>query len=151
MRSSKKLLPWSKTTLFITSLQGNLLQLEGKINSQILEAKELRLCPFQEACLSLREKIVSAVERVDENLDLDSMFEMEETEKAMVYHTYTETMHLCYNVGFEVHITCLSCQHLNLPFAVTYFWSVWYLYICFAIISFDARMIDKSPYSKFVP
>jgi len=42
------------------------------------------------------------VERVDENLDLDSMFEMEETEKAMVYHTYAETMHLCYNFGFEV-------------------------------------------------
>ena len=42
------------------------------------------------------------MERVDENLDLDSMFEMEETEKAMVYQTYTETMHLCYNFGFEV-------------------------------------------------
>lgn len=41
------------------------------------------------------------MDRVDENLDLDSMFEMEETEKAMVYQTYTETMHLCYNFGFE--------------------------------------------------
>ena len=47
------------------------------------------------------------MERVDENLDLDSMFEMEETEKAMVYQTYTETMHLCYNFGFEVHLTQL--------------------------------------------
>ena len=36
------------------------------------------------------------------------MFEMEETEKAMVYQTYTETMHLCYNFGFEVHL----CQLL---------------------------------------
>ena len=43
-----------------------------------------------------------AVERVDENLDLDSMFDMDEGEKAMVYQTYTETMHLCYNFGFEV-------------------------------------------------
>lgn len=60
---------------------------------------------LQDACLTLREGIVSAVERVDENLDLDSMFEMEETEKAMVYQTYTETMHLCYNFGFEVHKT----------------------------------------------
>ena len=57
---------------------------------------------FQEACVSLREKIVSAVKRVDENLDLDSMFDMDEGEKAMVYQTYTETMHLCYNFGFEV-------------------------------------------------
>ena len=50
----------------------------------------------------LREGIVRAVERVDKNLDLDSMFDMEEGEKAMVYQTYTETMHLCYNFGFEV-------------------------------------------------
>ena len=50
----------------------------------------------------LREGIVRAVERVDENLDLDSMFDMDEQEKAVVYHTYTETMHLCYNFGFEV-------------------------------------------------
>lgn len=58
--------------------------------------------PLQDACLSLRDGIVRAVERVDENLDLDSMFDMEEAEKAMVYQTYTETMHLCYNFGFEV-------------------------------------------------
>lgn len=51
------------------------------------------------------------MERVDENLDLDSMFEMEETEKAMVYHTYAETMHLCYNFGFEV------CIFLFCPFS----------------------------------
>lgn len=52
--------------------------------------------------MSLREGIIRAVERVDENLDLDSMFDMDDGEKAMVYQTYTETMHLCYNFGFEV-------------------------------------------------
>ena len=72
----------------------------------------LTIVLLQEACLTLREGIVSAVKRVDENLDLDSMFEMEETEKAMVYQTYTETMHLCYNVGFEV--TQLNCVVLDL-------------------------------------
>lgn len=57
--------------------------------------------------MSLREGIATAVERVDENLDLDSMFDMEEGEKAMVYQTYTETMHLCYSFGFEVKETDL--------------------------------------------
>lgn len=57
---------------------------------------------LKDACMSLREGIATAVERVDENLDLDSMFDMEEGEKAMVYQTYTETMHLCYSFGFEV-------------------------------------------------
>lgn len=52
--------------------------------------------------MSLREGIDTAVERVDENLDLESMFDMEETEKQVVCQTYTETMHLCYNFGFEV-------------------------------------------------
>lgn len=53
------------------------------------------------------------MERVDENLDLDSMFEMEETEKAMVYQTYTETMHLCYNFGFEVRKTWLCFVQMS--------------------------------------
>ena len=52
--------------------------------------------------MSLREGIIRAIERVDENLDLDSMFDMDEGEKAIVYQTYTETMHLCYNFAFEV-------------------------------------------------
>lgn len=52
--------------------------------------------------MSLREGIDTAVERVDENLDLDSMFDMEEIEKPFIYQTYTETMHLCYSFGFEV-------------------------------------------------
>lgn len=59
--------------------------------------------------MSFREKIVSVVERVDENLDFDSMFEMEEIEKVMVYYIYIEIMYLCYNVGFEVYIICLLC------------------------------------------
>ncbi|KAK2570774.1 Mitogen-activated protein kinase kinase kinase 4 [Acropora cervicornis] len=60
--------------------------------------ESMSLC---DACMSLRQGIDTAVERVDENLDLDSMFDMEEMEKAMVYQTYTETMHLCYSFGFE--------------------------------------------------
>lgn len=42
------------------------------------------------------------------------MFEMEETEKAMVYHTYTETMHLCYNFGFEVRLSQLCFFQIDL-------------------------------------
>ena len=39
---------------------------------------------------------------MDENLDVDSMIDMEESERIMLHQNYIETMHACYNFGFEV-------------------------------------------------
>lgn len=97
VQNSKELDDQRKVFLDSMSLAVSAVKQRTSSHQAIAEA----LDELQDACLSLREKIVHAVERVDENLDLDSMFEMEETEKAMVYQTYIETMHLCYNVGFE--------------------------------------------------
>ncbi|XP_078375482.1 mitogen-activated protein kinase kinase kinase 4-like isoform X2 [Oculina patagonica] len=97
VQNSKELDVQRKLFLESMSLSVSIVKQRTSSHQAIAEA----LDELQDACLTLREKIVSAVERVDENLDLDSMFEMEETEKAMVYQTYTETMHLCYNFGFE--------------------------------------------------
>lgn len=52
----------------------------------------------------LREGIIRVIERVDENLDFDSMFDMDEGEKVIVYQIYIEIMYLCYNFAFEVNI-----------------------------------------------
>ncbi|XP_077977573.1 mitogen-activated protein kinase kinase kinase 4-like [Glandiceps talaboti] len=53
--------------------------------------------------LSLCETIRTTVQQVEENLDLDSMTDIEEIEKISRRQYCKETMHQCFNVGFEYH------------------------------------------------
>ncbi|XP_020895625.1 mitogen-activated protein kinase kinase kinase 4 [Exaiptasia diaphana] len=55
---------------------------------------------LQDAVLSLGNKIISAIERANENLDVE-MFETDESEKAKVSQNTVETMYSCFNFGFE--------------------------------------------------
>lgn len=49
----------------------------------------------------LGNKIISAIERANENLDAE-MFETDENEKPRVCQNTVETMYSCFNFGFEV-------------------------------------------------
>ncbi|XP_068698407.1 mitogen-activated protein kinase kinase kinase 4-like isoform X1 [Montipora foliosa] len=97
VQNSKELDVQRKLFLESMSLSVSIVKPRTSSHQAIAEALE----ELQDACMSLREGIIRAIERVDENLDLDSMFDMDEGEKAIVYQTYTETMHLCYNFAFE--------------------------------------------------
>lgn len=46
-------------------------------------------------------KIVSSIERANENLD-GEMFDTDESEKTKVCQNTVETMYCCFNFGFEV-------------------------------------------------
>ncbi len=58
----------------------------------------------QVAGVQLQEKLANAIKQVDEKLDLDDIPEMDENEKINIQKLYRETLHQCYNFGFEVDI-----------------------------------------------
>ncbi len=58
--------------------------------------------------MGLQEKLANAIKQVDEKLDLDDIPEMDENEKFNIQKLYRETLHQCYNFGFEVRTLCDS-------------------------------------------
>jgi hypothetical protein len=52
--------------------------------------------------LELREKVASCITQVDEKLTLGDIAEMDEAEKTNLQKLNRETLHQCYNFGFEV-------------------------------------------------
>lgn len=62
----------------------------------------LNVVHLQQAGLYLRERITDAIAQVDEKLALDDIAEMDEVEKASMQKLIRETLHQCYNFGFEV-------------------------------------------------
>jgi len=50
----------------------------------------------------LRQNVASAISQIDEKLSLDDLSEMDEGEKVNVLTLFRETLHQCYNFGFEV-------------------------------------------------
>ena len=61
---------------------------------------------FQNAAVVLRQNVASAVSQIDEKLNLDDLSEMDESEKGNVLTLFRETLHQCYNFGFEVAAEC---------------------------------------------
>ena len=57
---------------------------------------------LKQAGLDLREKITEAIAQVDEKLNLDDISEMDDVEKLSMQKLIRETLHQCYNFGFEV-------------------------------------------------
>ena len=47
-------------------------------------------------------QVADAIRQVDEKLDLEDIPEMDEAEKLNLQKLYRETLHQCYNFGFEV-------------------------------------------------
>jgi len=52
--------------------------------------------------MNLRAHVDHAISQVDEGLNLCDLADMDETEKTNVQKLYRETLHQCYNFGFEV-------------------------------------------------
>ncbi len=52
--------------------------------------------------LTFCNKILYAINQVDENLNLEHTPDLEEMEKVNIHSYYKETMHQCYYVGFDV-------------------------------------------------
>lgn len=63
---------------------------------------------FQNAAINLRQNVARAISQIDEKLSLDDLSEMDEGEKVNVLTLFRETLHQCYNFGFEVCDDCLS-------------------------------------------
>ena len=42
------------------------------------------------------------MKKTSETLNLEAIYSMEEGEKDLVHKNYVETMHLCFDTGFEV-------------------------------------------------
>ncbi|XP_013387498.1 mitogen-activated protein kinase kinase kinase 4-like [Lingula anatina] len=61
------------------------------------------LIDLKTTAMYLREKVAKAIIQVDEKLNLDDISEREEMEKYNILKLYRETMHQCYNFGFEYH------------------------------------------------
>lgn len=57
---------------------------------------------FQDSAERLAQGILSSVKKTSETLNLEAIYSMEEAEKDLVHTNYVETMHLCFNTGFEV-------------------------------------------------
>ncbi|XP_064627504.1 mitogen-activated protein kinase kinase kinase 4-like [Lineus longissimus] len=55
------------------------------------------------AALDLREKVADAIQQVDEKLSMDDLADKEENERISLFKLYTETLHQCYNFGFDYH------------------------------------------------
>ncbi|XP_077868345.1 mitogen-activated protein kinase kinase kinase 4-like, partial [Saccoglossus kowalevskii] len=63
----------------------------------------IALAAVESEALTLSEMITTAVHQVDENLDLDLLADIEEMERINMRYYYKETMHSCFNLGFEYH------------------------------------------------
>uniref|UniRef100_A0ABM0MLC7 Mitogen-activated protein kinase kinase kinase 4-like n=1 Tax=Saccoglossus kowalevskii TaxID=10224 RepID=A0ABM0MLC7_SACKO len=70
----------------------------------------IALAAVESEALTLSEMITTAVHQVDENLDLDLLADIEEMERINMRYYYKETMHSCFNLGFEID---LSANHRN--------------------------------------
>jgi MEKK4 N-terminal len=57
---------------------------------------------LQNAAINLRQNVANAISLVDEKLNIDDLSEMDESEKVNVLTLFRETLHQCYNFGFEV-------------------------------------------------
>lgn len=57
---------------------------------------------WQSAAMTLRERVAYAIAQVDEKLNLEDMADMEDCDKHNIQKLYRETLHQCYNFGFEV-------------------------------------------------
>ena len=62
------------------------------------------LATVQSAAMELRDKVANAIKQVDEKLSLEEFRDMDEAEKNSILKQYRETLHQCYNFGFEVGI-----------------------------------------------
>ena len=59
---------------------------------------------YQTAALDLREKVAYSITQVDDKLTLDDIADMDDVEKTNIQKLYRETLHQCYNFGFEVSV-----------------------------------------------
>ena len=59
---------------------------------------------LQVAAENLAKKIVRSVKQSLDTLNLETIYTMEQGEKELVHKSYVETMHLCFNTGFEVSV-----------------------------------------------
>ena len=57
---------------------------------------------LQLAAERLAQNIIASVKKTLETLNLEIIYRMEQGEKEKVHKSYVETMHLCFNTGFEV-------------------------------------------------
>jgi len=57
--------------------------------------------------MNLRDHVDHAISQVDEGLNPGDLADMDEVEKINVEKLYRETLHQCYNFGFEV-ISCVQ-------------------------------------------
>ncbi|XP_065056880.1 mitogen-activated protein kinase kinase kinase 4-like [Rhopilema esculentum] len=59
------------------------------------------LLEFRNSAEHLAQGILDSVQKTLKPLNLESIYRMEQSEKALVHKNYVETMHLCFNTGFE--------------------------------------------------
>lgn len=58
--------------------------------------------------------MANSITQVDEKLTLDATADMDETEKVNIQKLYRETLHQCYNFGFEVGSGPFSASSQNI-------------------------------------
>jgi len=56
----------------------------------------------QNAAIDLRDRVAKAIVLVDDKLVLEDLLDLESSDKQSVQKLYRETLHQCYNFGFEV-------------------------------------------------
>jgi len=61
---------------------------------------------MQKEVMNLRDHVDHAISQVDEGLNPGDLADMDEMEKINVQKLYRETLHQCYNFGFEVSLPC---------------------------------------------
>ena len=54
--------------------------------------------------MELRHRIADAITQVDQKLTIEDMADLEENEKVNIEKLYRETLHQCYNFGFDVRL-----------------------------------------------
>jgi len=57
---------------------------------------------LKNSALDLRKRVAKAIKQVDDKLNPMELSEMAEAEKDVMQKLFCETLHQCYNFGFEV-------------------------------------------------
>ena len=96
-------MPWGTAASLTVSVSASVsvsVSVNAPLHGRIIPSNSLFL--LKQAGLDLREKITEAIAQVDEKLNLDDISEMDDVEKLSMQKLIRETLHQCYNFGFEV-------------------------------------------------